>query len=87
MTKAIYKQKLPQLGHTTGRNSYWLANVAWLLDAILTSGQRIESLVTEGLVTENDLLPILKNVTVTDTNVTDTVTDTPHRQHQTLRLP
>ena len=59
MTKAIYKQKLPQLGHTTGRNSYWLANVALLLDAILTSGQRIESLVTEGLVTENDLLPIL----------------------------
>jgi len=54
--KAINKEKLPQLGHTTGRSSYWLANVAWLLDAILTPGQRIESLVTEGLVKERSLI-------------------------------
>ena len=48
--KAI--KKLPQLGYTTGRNSYWLANVARLLDAILTPGQRIERDLMEGLVTE-----------------------------------
>jgi len=41
-TKAINKEKLPQLGYTTGRNSYWLVNVARLLDVILTPGQRIE---------------------------------------------
>ena len=40
--KAINKEKLPQLGYTTGRNSYWLTNVARLLEAILTPGQRIE---------------------------------------------
>ena len=41
--KAIYIYKLPQLGHTTGRNSYWLANAARLLDAILTPEQRMIS--------------------------------------------
>jgi len=41
MQSHIDKEKLPQLGYTTGRNSYWLANVARLLDAILTPGQRI----------------------------------------------
>jgi len=40
--KATDKEKLPRLGYTTGRNSYWLANVARFLDAILTPGQRIE---------------------------------------------
>ena len=69
ITKAIDKEKLPQLGYTTGRNSYWLANVARLLDAILTPGQRIERDLTyrRSCDRENDLLPILQNVTVTDT--------------------
>ena len=31
--KSIYKQKLPQLGRTTGRNSYWLVNVTRFLVA------------------------------------------------------
>ena len=67
--KAINKEKLPQLGYTTGRNSYWLANVARLLDDILTPGQRIERDVSYGRSCDrkNDLLPILQNVTVTDT--------------------
>ena len=46
---------MPQLGYTSGRNSYWLANVARLLDAILTPGQRIETLVMEGPVTERTI--------------------------------
>jgi len=55
--KAIDEEKLPQLGYTTGRNSYWLANVTRLLDAIVTPGQRIEreTLVMEGLVTERTI--------------------------------
>jgi len=28
LIKAIYKQRLPHLGHTSGRNFYWLANAA-----------------------------------------------------------
>jgi len=39
----IYIQKLPLLGHSTGRNSYWLANAARLLEAILTPEQRMIS--------------------------------------------
>ena len=64
-----YKEKLSQLGYTTGRNSYWLANVARLLDAILTPGQRIERDLSyvSSCDRKNDLLPILQNVTVTDT--------------------
>jgi len=72
--KATYKQKLPQLGHMTGHNSCWLANIAWLLDAILTPGQRIKSLVMEGLTTERTISyqycktsPSLTLVTVTAT--------------------
>ena len=67
--KAINKEKLPHLGYTTGRSSYWLANVARLLDAILTPGQRIERDLSYGRSCDrkNDLLPILQNVTVTDT--------------------
>jgi len=69
LSKAINKEKLPQLGYTTGRNSYWLANVARLLDAILTPGQRIKRDLSYGRSCDrkNDLLPILQNVTVTDT--------------------
>ena len=87
--KAINKEKLPQLGYTTDHNSYWLANVVRLLDAILTPGQRIERDLSyrRSCDRKNDLLPILQNVTVTDTRhwhsshssptlVTDTVTDT-----------
>jgi len=72
ITKAIDKEKLPQLGYTTGRNSYWLANIARLLDAILTPGQHIERDLTyrRSCDRENDLLPILQNVTVTDTHHT-----------------
>jgi len=72
-TKAIDKEKLPQLRYTTGRNSYWLANVARLLDAILTPGQRIDrqtALVMERTISyqyyKTSPLPIL----VTDTRYT-----------------
>jgi len=71
-SKAIDKEKLPQLGYTTGRNSCWLANVARLLDAIVTPGQRIERDLSYGRFCDrkNDLLPMLQNVTVTDTRHT-----------------
>jgi len=64
-TKAIDNEKLSQLGYTTDRNSYWLANVARLLDAILTPGQRTERDLSYGRSCDrkNDLLPILQNVT------------------------
>jgi len=70
--KAIDKQKLSQLGYMTGRKSYWLANVARLLDAILTPGQCIERDLSYGRSCDrkNDLLPVLQNVTITDTHHT-----------------
>ena len=63
---AIDKEKLTQLGHTTGRNSSWLVNVAQLVDAVLTPGQRIFSY-ERSCDQKNDLLvlPILQNVTDT----------------------
>jgi len=64
VTKAIDKEKLPQLGYTTGRNSYWLANVARLLNAIFTPGHLSYGWSCDR---KNDLLPILQNFTVTDT--------------------
>jgi len=93
-TKATDKEKLSHLGYTTGRNSYWLENVAQLLDAILTPGQRIERDLSYGRSCDrkNGLLPILQNVTVTDTRhrhsshsshlsptLVTRVTDTRHR--------
>ena len=72
--KAINKEKLPHLGYTTGRSSYWLANVARLLDAILTPGQRIEreTLVMEGLVTERTISYQYCKTSPSPTLVTDT---------------
>ena len=90
LTEAIDKEKLPQLGYTTGCNSYWLANVARLLDAILTPGQRIERDLSYGRSCDgkNDILTILQNVTVTDTRHTchrhsspTLVTNIRHRHH------
>jgi len=75
-TKAIDKEKLPQLGHTTGRHSYWLVNVARLLDAILTPRHRIESLIMEGLVTERTISYQYCKTSPSPTLVT--VTNRPH---------
>jgi len=78
------KAQLPQLGYTSGRNSYWLANVARLLDAIFDSRSVYRDLsYGRSCDRKNDLLPILQNVTITDTRhrhsshsfVTDTNTD------------
>ena len=66
----------------TGRNSYWLANVARLLDAILTPGQHIEreTLVMEGLVTERTICYQYCKMSLS----LILVTDTRHTQHRLL---
>ena len=79
--KAIDTEKLPQLGYMTGRNSYWLANVARSLDAILTPGQCIETLVMEGFVTERTILYQYCQTSLSPTLVT-LVINTHHTYHR-----